>query len=164
MRLFRFSTIVCTLSLLCAAPFVAQADDASRKVKAAELLKLTDSEQMMVQMLESMQKMQTEQFTKMELPAEARDSAVEIQKRTAAMVRKMLSWEAMKPRFIDLYASTYTEPELDGILSFYNSAAGKAMLKKMPQLMQRSMLISQEAMATLMPEMAKIIEEMKQKK
>ncbi len=70
----------------------------------------------------------------------------------------------MKPRFIDLYATTYTEQELDGILGFYKSAAGRAMLEKMPQLMQGSMAISQDAVAALVPELNKIIEELKQKK
>ena len=38
------------------------------------------------------------------------------------------------------------------------------MLDKMPLLMQGSMAISQRAMTALMPEIAKIAEEMKQKK
>jgi uncharacterized protein len=157
-------TVVLTLGLLCAAPFVMWADDASRKAKCAELLRVTNSEQMMVQMLDSMQKMQTAEFAKMELPAEARASAAEIQRKADLLVRRMLNWETLKPRFIDLYAATYTEAELDGILAFYNSAAGRAMLEKMPQLMQGAVGISQEAMAALGPEMGKIVEEAKQKK
>ncbi len=156
--------LVLTLGVLCAAPFVMRADDASRKAKCAELLKVTNSEQMMVQMLNSMQKLQTEEFAKMELPPEARASAAEIQRKADVLVRKMLNWETLKPRFIDLYAATYTEPELDGILAFYNSAAGRAMLDKMPQLMQGAMGISQEAVAALGPEMGRIVEEAKQKK
>ena len=87
----------------------------------------------MVQMFDSMRKMHSEQMAKMELPPEARASAAEIQERSLAIVRKMLNWETLKPRFIDLYAETYTEPELDGILAFYKSPAGQAMLNKVPQ-------------------------------
>jgi len=152
------------LGLICAASLAARADDASRKAKAAELLKVSNSEQMMEQMLGSMQRLQVEQFAKMDLPPEVRASTAEMQKKTEALVRKMLSWEAIKPRFVNLYAATYTEPELDGILSFYKSAAGQAMLNKMPQLMQGSMDLTQEAMAGVMPELMKIVEEMKQKK
>ena len=160
----RLSTLILAAGLVCAIPFAARADDASRKAKCAELLKVTNSEQMMEQMLDSMQKMQTEQFAKMEVSAEVRASAAEMQKRTEALVRKMLSWETLKPRFIDLYAATYTEAELDGILAFYKSPSGRAMLDKMPQLMQGSMAITQEAVAGVGPEINKIVEELKQKK
>lgn len=118
----------------------------------------------MEQVLGSMQKMQVEQIAKMDLPPEVRASTAEMQKRTEALVRKMLSWEALKPRFVELYAATYTEPELDAIVGFYKSAAGQAMLNKMPQLMQGSMALTQEAVAGMMPEMMKIVEDMKQKK
>lgn len=160
----RLTTLVVTFGLLCAVPLVVRADDASRRAKCEEMLRVTNSEQMMVQMFDSMRKMHTEQMAKMELPPEARASAVEIQERSLATVRKMLNWETLKPRFIDLYAATYTEPELDGILAFYKSAAGRAMLDKMPQLMQGSMRIGQEAVAAMTPELNKIIEEAKQKK
>lgn len=54
--------------------------------------------------------------------------------------------------------------ELDGIPSFYKSAAGQAMLNKMPRLMQGAMALTQEATAGLVPELTKIVEEMRQKK
>lgn len=164
MRPNPLSTAFLTVGLLCAAPLAVRADDASRRAKCAEMLKVTNSEQMMVQMVDSMQKMQTEQLAKIVLPPEARASAAEVQRQTVAMVQRMLNWETLKPRFIELYAATYTEPELDGILAFYKSPAGRAMLDRMPQLMEGAMKISQDAVNALVPEMNKIIEEAKQKK
>jgi len=41
-----------------------------------------------------------------------------------------MSWEAMKPEFIKLYDDTYTEDEISGILLFYQSAPGQAMLTR----------------------------------
>jgi hypothetical protein len=59
----------------------------------------------------------------------------------------------MKPKMIALvsrvYAETYSEEELTGILAFYRSPAGQAMLKKTPVLAGKM----GAAMAELQPEM-----------
>jgi hypothetical protein len=65
----------------------------------------------------------------------------------------------MKTMLVQVYADTYTEEEVDGILAFYKSPAGQAMLQKMPQLMQRSMAVSQQLMSDLMPEIQKMAKE-----
>jgi hypothetical protein len=73
-----------------------------------------------------------------------------VQATTDAMTELM---ERMMPRMIDLsitvYARTYTEEELTGILEFYRTPAGRALLAKSPLLMQN---ISAETIK-LMPEM-----------
>jgi hypothetical protein len=55
----------------------------------------------------------------------------------------------MMERMIPLYASTFTEKELQDAVTFYEGPSGKAMLQKMPVLMANMGPI----MAELMPEM-----------
>ena len=69
----------------------------------------------------------------------------------------------LKPMFVQIYAELFTEEEINGIVSFYKSPAGKAMIEKMPQMMQRMMPMMQKLMGDLQPEIKKIIEEAKQK-
>jgi hypothetical protein len=53
----------------------------------------------------------------------------------------------------------FTEDELDGILAFYQSSAGKAMLQKSPQLMMRMMGAAQQQTADVTAEIKRITEE-----
>ncbi|NVO05061.1 MAG: DUF2059 domain-containing protein [Rhodoferax sp.] len=47
-----------------------------------------------------------------------------------------LTMETMKPLYLQLYTQYFTQKEVDGLIAFYQSAAGKSMVTKMPQLMQ----------------------------
>jgi hypothetical protein len=137
----------------------ARADEVSKKAKIEELFQLTDVERMLGQVLGQVRSMQTAQTERMTMSAEGRSRAREIQDRIQAVVARMLSWDKIKPQYVALYAETFTEEEIDGMLAFYKSPAGRAMLEKMPVLMQRSMAITQRMMQEIQPEMTKIIEE-----
>jgi hypothetical protein len=70
-----------------------------------------------------------------------------------------MSWEKFKPAIVQIYAEVYTDEELDGILAFYRSPAGRAMLEKMPQLMSRTMAVAQKLMGDIQPEIEKMVKE-----
>nr|WP_276510032.1 DUF2059 domain-containing protein [Niveibacterium umoris] len=61
--------------------------------------------------------------------------------------------------FLDIYQKTFTQKEVDGMLSFYKSPAGQAVIKKMPQVMQASMQIMQARMSKLVPQIQQITAE-----
>jgi hypothetical protein len=101
----------------------------------------------------------TAQMNKTDMPAEKRAKASEMQGKIMALIADRLS-EA-KPALVKIYTDTYTEEEIDGILAFYKSPAGKALLQKMPQVMQRSMPVMMQLMGDLQPEIKKMTEELK---
>jgi len=144
----------------------ARADEASKNAKIEELLKLSNVDRMMSQMTDQMKAMTSAQFNGMNLSAEDRKASQEMQDRIVALIVER--WGKMKPMLVKAYADTYTEEEVDGILTFYRSPAGQAMLQKMPALMQRSMALGQQMIAELMPEIQKMTaeaaEKLKQKK
>ena len=80
-----------------------------------------------------------------------------------ALVADRMSYEKFKPMFIQIYTEVFSEEEIDGIIGFYKSPAGKAMIEKSPLLMQRVMPMMQKVTADLQPDIQKIIEEAKQK-
>jgi hypothetical protein len=156
------SALILGAALLCsAAPILA--DEASKKAKIEEMLQLTHYDQMMQQMLEQMKNMQLEQLKKADMPAEARAQSEEIQQKTMTLVADRMSYEKFKPAFIQIYAEVFSEEEIDGIVSFYKSPAGKAMLEKSPLLMQRVMPMMQKAIGDMQPDIQKIIEDARQK-
>src|ERR1035438_8753459 len=109
--------------LWCAPPL--RADETSKSAKAEELLQLTQGDQMM-KMMEPMMKGMLAQMDK-DMPAEQRAKAGEMQGKMMALVAVSLS--KAKPALAKVYADTYTEEEIDGILAFYKSPAGKVKLE-----------------------------------
>ena len=75
------------------------------------------------------------------------------------LVNAKMSWEKFKPAIVQIYAEVYTDEELDGILAFYRSPAGHAMIEKMPQLMSRTMAVAQKLMGDIQPEIEKMVKE-----
>jgi hypothetical protein len=75
----------------------------------------------------------------------------------AEFVMKKMSWDTMKADYIKLYDDTYTEDEISGILMFYQSAPGQAMLTKSPALMTNTMALVQKRMAEIKPELEELI-------
>lgn len=81
------------------------------------------------------------------------------------LLKSELSWDKFEPLYLRLYSESFTEEEAAGMLAFYKTPAGQAVINKMPLLMQKTMLETQKMMSGLTPGMKKIeqdfIEEMK---
>ena len=157
MKCVPVSLIIGVTFLWCASP--ARADEASKSAKAEELLQLTYGDAMM-KMMEPMMNGMLAQMDK-DMPAEQRAKAGEMQGKMMALVAVSLS--KAKPALAKVYADTYTEEEIDGILAFYKSPAGKALLQKMPEVMQRLMPVMIQMMGDLQPQMKTMMEGIKEK-
>lgn len=77
----------------------------------------------------------------------------------SAVIRQELSWASLKPMYVQIYRESFTQEEVDGLIAFYKSPAGAAMINKMPLVMQKSMTMVQQRMVPLME---KIQDAMKQ--
>ena len=63
----------------------------------------------------------------------------------------------MGPMFVKAYADTFTDSEIDAIVAFYKTPAGKAMIEKQPALTAKIMQTIQAQMADLMPQIEAIM-------
>ena len=75
------------------------------------------------------------------------------------LIETQMSWKALEPQYVELYAQTYTEDELDAILVFYKSPAGSSLLAKTPELTARSLQISQSRVAIIVPQLKQMVED-----
>lgn len=73
--------------------------------------------------------------------------------RFVAVMRDDMGWQKMSPLFVQLYRDSFDQDEVDGMLAFYASPAGLAVVNKMPVVMQKSMALSQSLMQSLIPKM-----------
>jgi len=159
LKLLLFSSI-----LLCANVSAVRADEAGRMAKAEEFLRVSHTEQMLNQTMSAvlsqtksgvMQKMFGITLT----PEQTKQSE-DLQVKLGEILTSVLSWEKLKPIYVKLYADTYTEQEMDGIIAFYKSPAGEAMLAKNPLIMTKANELVQQQMATAMPQIQKLLKDM----
>ena len=141
----------------------AHADDASRKAKAQELFVTLRMDRTMGQLMDTIVK-QVNQMTQSmpgaNLMTESdKRQLAEFQQRVAALVEKSMGWKELEPDIVELYANTYSEEELDGLLAFYKSPLGQTMLDKTPELMTKSTEITQRKMREVQPELNKMLED-----
>jgi hypothetical protein len=72
------------------------------------------------------------------------------------MMKQTMSWDVLSPMYAAIYKKTFTQEEIDGMLAFYKTPAGKAVITKMPAVTQYSMQLTHAVMADLMPKIMKI--------
>lgn len=77
-------------------------------------------------------------------------------KKMAEVLRQELSWAKMAPDMKNLYVQNFTTAEIQALLDFYESPAGQAFVKKMPVVMQESMVIGQQMLMQAMPQIQKL--------
>ncbi len=126
--------------------------------KIEQLLTLTHASTMADQMMAQMRGMLESQMPPATTP-EQRARMVRTQGKILDLVKTELDWTKMHPQYVKVYSETFTEAEIDGMVAFYNSPSGKAVIEKMPTIMQKMMVIVSEQMKTMMPEIEKIAKE-----
>ena len=77
----------------------------------------------------------------------------------SAVVKESISWEALEPMSIRIYREALTQDELDGMLAFYKTRAGKAVIKKLPRLTQEMSEEMQRMFQSIMPKLMAIAKE-----
>lgn len=85
---------------------------------------------------------------------------------TRAFVRQLddflsqhITWQELKPEYIELYNSTFTPEELEGMLNFYRSPLGQKILKEWPNVLQKTSAILYSRAEVLSPDVKKMTQE-----
>ncbi len=93
------------------------------------------------------------------MTAQQKQWAQKFQTSVRALMQEELAWDKLKPQYIQIYRESFEQEEIDGMLAFYASPAGQAMINKMPVVMQKSMQLSQRMMQSMMGKMKTLVEE-----
>lgn len=97
------------------------------------------------------------------LNAEQQKLHDDMRAKTAVMLDDELSWSKLEPQMVEVYRSTFTPAEIDGMYKFYNSPSGKAVVAKLPQATQQMMQLTQEHVRALIPRIVELQKETAQK-
>jgi hypothetical protein len=148
--------------LILSLPIAAHADDASRQAKAKEMLLLMHTDRVMKQMTDNA----IHQLDAVAIKLGGSSTSLENQARISdfegkinKLVSDQLNWSALEPAYVDLYAKNFTDEELDGILAFYKSPSGAALIEKLPSLTTQGTEIVQQRMSIIRSQLQPMIQD-----
>jgi len=141
-------TILCFVSLFA---FNAHADERSSKESVEQLMELTETSKMMDAMQGQISAMFDGMSAQIGISEEERPAFESYMQKVAKLMEKDMGWETFKEPMIKIYLKHFTEEEVKGLISFYQTEVGKSMIEKMPLIMQDSILMSQDLMKGIMP-------------
>ena len=93
------------------------------------------------------------------LNAEQQKIADEMNAKIFKLFKSEMSWDKVQPTLLKIYKDTFSQEEVDGMINFYKSTAGQAMLKKMPLVSQATLSTTQKIMQDLIPQLIRIQQE-----
>jgi len=157
----RVRLIVLLIALLI--PFSAIAKENNGGASAAsvqELIAVTQTKKLldnaMSQMDGWMKSSMNQAMAGKKLTPEQDKIATDMRAKMVALYKEDMSWDSLEPMFVDIYRKSFTQKEIDGMLTFYKSEAGQAVIAKMPLVMQNTMQIMRKKMVALMPKIQQL--------
>lgn len=72
---------------------------------------------------------------------------------------KYMSYAALKPAYIEIYANEFTAEELTEMTAFYSTQTGKKLIEKTPSIMTRTSHLGEKSFQDHMPEFEKMLGE-----
>ena len=76
--------------------------------------------------------------------------------RQSEIIQEALVWEKLEPIYVRLYKQRFTEEEVTALLEFYETPAGKALIRRSPELMQQAMREGQMIVAGVSPQLKEV--------
>jgi len=74
----------------------------------------------------------------------------EFETATAAEMRSILDWSKLETMYVRIYQKSFNQQEIDGMLVFYKTPTGQAVLNKMPLVLQNTMVEVQGMLQPMM--------------
>ena len=62
----------------------------------------------------------------------------------------MLDWGKLEPMYVRIYQKSLTQQDVDGMVAFYQTPSGQALINKMPLVMENTMTEMQQMMQPMM--------------
>lgn len=154
MNVFKYALIAFLFNSSSALAAPASADSIRELLTVTQAQKLLDG---MRGQVDSLMNNAIQQSLKGKTPTPSQQQAIaKMKSRMINLVTGELAWEKLEPMYLRLYKESFTEEEVAGMLSFYKTPAGQAVINKMPLLMHKTMLEIQKTTSDLTPQMQKI--------
>ena len=135
-------------------------DQPASEASVRQLIEITQAKQLVDNMQTQMDSMMRSTMKKTignkTLSPEQEAIIDDMQRQMVDAFASDMNWETLEPEFIDIYRKSFTEEEVTGMLDFYRTPAGQAVIRKMPVVMQYSMEMMQNRIIEITPKLQQI--------
>jgi hypothetical protein len=153
--------LLLAIALMASLPAFAQTPASEASIR--ELLKVTEARKLLdgayAQMDGLMDQAMKQAMGDTKPTPEQEKVMAEFRHKAVDLIQDEMGWQKLEPLYVDLYAKTFSQSEIDGILTFYKTEAGKAMIAKMPTLMNNLMQMMMKQMQSFMPRLQQLQQE-----
>ena len=136
------------------APAAPPAANPPSEASIKQLLEITQARKLIDSIMAQMENLMQQAVVQAAAGRDIPDSVQkEIDRQRAEMIgmmKQLLDWPKLEPMYVRIYQKTFTQQELDGMLAFYKTPAGAAVIAKMPAIMQNTMDEMQGMMGPVM--------------
>lgn len=77
----------------------------------------------------------------------------DIEQQMTSEMHSVLNWERLESMYIRVYQKSFTAQEVDGLIAFYKTPTGQALLTKMPTVLQSTMNEVQQMIMPMLQQM-----------
>ncbi len=120
----------------------------------AKLFELTEVRTMIPRLqeqLDGMMNNMTQEILKGKSISPEQQKALDVFRTKVVKIQKdEISWETVEPKITEIYQNTLTQDDVNGIIAFYQTPAGQSFVKKMPEIMQQTMMMMQTTMVPML--------------
>ena len=152
--------LILTLCLVLACG-TAYSGEKEHRALAEELIKITDGDKVMDGMKAQVSMVFQQITSQMNVQEADKPKLEKYTKRFEDILKEDMDWGKVRTQYVDLYTGTVTEKEIKSLVDFYKSDLGKKVSEKMPELMQKSMLVARTHMEIVVPKLEALTEEMR---
>jgi hypothetical protein len=130
------------------------ADTVPSEASVKELLASTQVTKMLDQMLPQidavMQRAMTEALKGQTITPDEQKMIDQAHANAIAVMKEELAWSKLEPLYVRVYQKSLTQEEVTGMIAIYKTPAGRAMITKMPVIMQNTMVEMQTMLGPIM--------------
>lgn len=123
-------------------------------LEVAQARKLIDS--VMKQMDTLMQQTIAQAVQGQDVPAKVQKDIDKWQAEVFGFTKDLLDWNKLEPMYVRIYQKSFSQEEVDGMIAFYKTPAGQAVIGKMPTVMQNTMDEMQQMMTPVLQKMQRM--------
>ena len=147
--------ILIALTLCC--PVAHAADPAPSDASVKQLLEVTQAHKLldstMAQMNGFMTQMMQQATQGQKITPQIQKDIEKRQSQMTADLKELLDWNKLEPMYTRIYQKSFTQQEVDGIIGFYKTTAGQAVINKMPVVLQNTLSEMQQMMDPMIQRM-----------
>lgn len=141
-------------------PNASAAANAPSEASIKQLLEVTQARKLvdsvMGQMDNLMQQAVAQATQGQQIPPKVQKEIDQRRAEMIALMKELLDWQKLEPMYVRIYQKTFNQQEVDGMLAFYKTPAGAAVISKMPAIMQNTMDEMQSLMGPVMQKMQRM--------